>query len=230
MVSLVTLMTQRITKDKPTVKQTDSKIKNYYVLHHFFYGCNKIPEQYVYEEQELFSEKMENYVSNHKFHGYPTEVYCFESKKWSLDDVLELEESNGWSPVYLFVKNGFKLVGEIDLIAIFDNNPKKARILDNGIITYQRHFTYDRPIHNLKEKKEEIQNELKKYNYENKNLIILRTSRSSAFAYWDDIVIFSSRRYNSWFYRFKINLDLITKEFRQFLNSLALIKQLGNID
>lgn len=216
--------------EKSSENNSARSTKYYYVLHHFLWGCKKIAEQYVYGEKEILSDKVQEYVCNHRFEGHETDVYRFESKRWTIDQVVHLEESNGWSPVYLFAKNGFKLVGEIDLIDMFDGNPKKATASDGGIIVFKREFTYERPPHNLKEKKDEIEKELKKYNYENRNLIIFRTFRSSAFAYWDDIVIFSERKLPLSFYRLKNNLGIINQELKKFLNSLRLLKSINQMD
>ncbi len=214
---------------KKHLAKSDNKIKKYNILYHSCFGCEKIQERYVYEEKELFSDKMKRYVFNHKYHDFDTEVFSFESKKWSLDDVLGLDKSNGWSPRYWLKTNGFRQVGEIDLIDIFDNNPMKE-ISENGKIFYLRSFTWDRPPHNLREKKEEIQKELEKYDYKNRHLVIFRTSRSSACAYWDFIFIFSKSRYPFSFYRLKINLGLRTRKFRKLLDSAHALKQLGSRD
>ena len=207
----------------------NNSVKNLYVLHHYFWGCENTAEEYVYNESEINSKKVQNYVSNHVYKEYPIKVYRFESKKHKIDDVLELKQSDGWDPISLFRKNGFNLIGEIDLIEIFDGNYKKEHTTKSGQKFFTRQFTYERSPHNLEEKKEEIQNELKKYNYENKNLIILRTSRSSAYAYWDYIEILSEPKLPALFYRMKIILKKIIKNCKsslKYIHSLRLINQM----
>ena len=206
-----------------------NNVKNYYILHHYFWGCKNTEEEYVYSESEINSKKIQNYASNHTYKKYPIEAYRLESKKHNIDDVLELEPSNGWSPIHLLKKNGFNLIGEIDLIEIFDGNYKKECTTKSGQKFFTRQFTYERPPHNLKDKKEIIQNELKKYNYENKNLIILRSSRSSAYAYWDYIEILLEPKLPAVFYRVKLNLKKTIKNcnsFLKYLYSLRLINQM----
>ena len=192
--------------------------KKYYVLHHYFYGCENPHDQYVYDESEIKSSKVQKYIKTHRYANYKTDVYRFELKRWSIDDVVKFKFSNGWTPGYLFAKNGFDYVGEINLIDLFDHIKKVKGTRENGELYEWYEFDSvggfykyrDSARHNLVEKRKEIQTELKKFGYKDRDLIIYRTSRKSLFNYWDAIEVFSKGGYsNKKLYRDKINLNLV---------------------
>lgn len=172
--------------------------KKYYVLHHYFYGCEHLNEQFVYDEFEFKSSKIQKYINTHRYKNYKIDVYCYDLKKWTVEDVLQLEESNGWTPAYLFVQNGFELLGEIDLVDIFDKQKMVKEVLKDGTVSHSRKYSsmgefWDakNTKHNLYEKKQDIQQKLEQFEYSARNLLIFRTTRRSLFSYWDVIQVFS---------------------------------------
>ena len=62
-----------------------NNVKNFYILHHYFWGCKNTEEEYVYSESEINSKKIQNYASNHTYKKYPIEAYRLESKKHNID-------------------------------------------------------------------------------------------------------------------------------------------------
>lgn len=193
-------------------------VKKFYALYHRFSSyCHNPNDDYVYDETEIKSAKLQKYIKNHKYDGYKTSVCCFDSKKWDIEDVIKLE-SFGWYPKYYFKTNGFKFLGEIDLLELFGHKITKKRVDENGKIYYERSFRnlYKRPPCILEEKKEAIQQILEKFDYKNRNLILFRYFRSGVTGWGDDVLIFSEGNQSKTknFHRLKIQLSCVKKKIK----------------
>ena len=189
-------------------------VKQFYILGHFFYGCENPKCEYVFDESEIQSKKIQNYIENHKYEGYEADIYQFESKLWKLDEVLQLKISNGWTPEYKFERSGFTFVGSIDLIG------RNKHVSENGEITYS--ITRPKSVCNLEEKKEQIKAELEKLDYKNKNLIIYRTSRYGL-ALWDiiDFLVEGNQPKTKYYYRLKINILFVKEKLKSHIKKTA---------
>lgn len=187
----------------------EKNVKQFYILGHFFYGCENPKCKYVFDESEIQSKKIQNYIENHKYQGYGADVYQFESKLWKLDEVLQLGISNGWTPAYDFARSGFTCVGSIDLIG------RNKHVSENGEITYSK--APPKSVCNLEEKKEQIKAELEKLDYKNKNLIIYRTSRYGL-ASWDEIDFWveGNQSKTKYSYRLKINILFVKEKLKSY--------------
>ncbi len=190
-------------------------VKKFYVLYHgLSHFCNNPNDNYVYDETEIKSPKLQKYIQNHIYWNYKTEVCCFDSKKWDIEEVINLE-SFGWSPRHVFLTNGFEFLGEIDLIDLFGHIITEKHVTENGKIYYTKSFRNynNRPPCNLEEKKEVIQQILEKLDYKNRNLIIFRAFKSGVTGWWDYILIFSEGNQSKTknFHRLKIQLSCVKK-------------------
>ncbi len=202
-------------------------VKKFYVLfHRLSYFCNNPNDDYVYDETEIKSAKLQKYIKNHNFGryktdvsceiGHKTEVCCFDSKKWDVEEVINLE-SFGWYPWHVFLTNGFKFLEEIDLLDLFGHKITEKRVDEKGKIYYAKRFRNynNRPPCNLEEKKEAIQQILEKHDHKNRNLIICRAFKSGL-TWWDVVLIFSEGNQSKTknFHRLKIQLSCVKKKIK----------------
>ena len=196
-----------------------SPIEKFHILGGCFsFACLNPKEQYVYNESEIKSSKIQKYIKTHRWDNssyYKISVESFELKKWTIDDVLNQNKSCNPTSVHYLLKNGFKIEAEIDLVNLFDNGKNRMKKLAvQGIHNGELHTELKSHIpYNLSEKRREIQQILTSINYENRNLLILRIYKASWFLYYDQIYIFSKNKYNSkTINRLKINLEIIEQE------------------
>lgn len=191
-------------------------VEKYYILNGCFrFSCKNPKEQYVFDESEVNSSKIQKYIKYHKIDKYH-KIYAqrFELKKWGIDDVIKLKEVYGWTPDRILTDNGFKHLAQIDLSDLFGDLLYQWTGFRNGksyttkVKSESRYYA----VYDLVEKKKEIQIILDTLGYKNKNLIIYRTScRKGWYGSWDYIDVFekSNARKPKIFYRLKINLTLV---------------------
>ena len=151
--------------------------------------------RFVFTKDELNSSKIQKYIKTHKYYSTRTLVSKFELKKWTIDDIISLKEGDGWTPQYNFDENGLTFEFEIDLHELFDGIKLQSRI-KNGKVSYFRKAFGPNWKHNLLEKKSEIQKSLNSIDFENRELVIYRTSRRGL-NNWDVIEVFSIGRYHT---------------------------------
>ena len=200
-----------------------SPIEKFHILGGCFsFACLNPKEQYVYNESEIKSSKIQKYIKTHRWDNssyYKISVESFELKKWTIDNVLNQNKSCNPTSVHYLLKNGFKIEAEIDLVNLFDNGKNRMKKLEaQGIHNGELHTELKSHIpYNLSEKRREIQQILTSINYENRNLLILRIYKGSWFLYYDQIYIFSKNNYNSKrINRLKINLRIIKTKLNRW--------------
>lgn len=200
-----------------------SPIEKFHILGGCFsFACLNPKEQYVYNESEIKSSKIQKYIKTHRWDNssyYKISVESFELKKWTIDNVLNQNKSCNPTSVHYLLKNGFKIEAEIDLVNLFDNGKNRMKKLEaQGIHNGELHTELKSHIpYNLSEKRREIQQILTSINYENRNLLILRIHKGSWFLYYDQIYIFSKNNYNSKrINRLKINLRIIKTKLNRW--------------
>jgi len=202
--------------------------EKYYVLRGCFsYVCKNPKDRYVYDECEIKSSKIQKYIKNHRYDCILCRaiVQDFELKKWSIDDIVKLEEVEGGSPRYLFENNGFNLLRRIDIIDLFDHPKIERHKLKNGKFYHAIKVSDINfgAVYDLAEKKKEIQSILDKLDYKNKNLIIYRTlARRGYHGHWDFVDIFekSNATKLKFFYRLKINLQSLYEKNNTFKQTI----------
>jgi hypothetical protein len=190
-----------------------SPIEKYHIIDGCFsYGCLNPKEQYVYDESEIKSSKIQKYIKTHRYKSFINSSYykifvqSFELKRWSVDEVINENKPCNPTSVHYLWKNGFKIEAEIDLVNLFDNGVKGIGWKGRSHIPYK-----------LSEKRREIQQILTSINYENRNLLVLRTYSSNYFGYYDRIYIFSKNKYNSkTINRLKINLRIFKTKLNRW--------------
>ena len=200
-----------------------SPIEKFHILGGCFsFACLNPKEQYVYNESEIKSSKIQKYIKTHRWDNssyYKISVESFELKKWTIDNVLNQNKSCNPTSVYYLLKNGFKIEAKIDLVNLFDNGENRMKKLEvQGIHNRELHTELRSHIpYNLSEKRREIQQILTSINYENRNLLILRIHKGSWFLYYDQIYIFSKNKYNSkTINRLKINLRIFKTKLNRW--------------
>jgi len=151
--------------------------------------------RFVFTQDDLCSDAVQNYIKTHKYYSGKVDVYKFELKKWTIDQVISLKEGDGWTPRYNFVDNGLRFEENIDLVELFDGIKYQEKV-ENGKVYLTRKAFGPGWEHILEEKKSEIEKQLNRLDYKNKELIIYRTSRRGL-NNWDDIQVFSFGKYHT---------------------------------
>mgnify|MGYP003969745911 CR=1 FL=1 len=205
------------------LSENSSPVEKFHILDGCFsFACLNPKEQYVYNDSEIKSSKIQRYIKTHRWDNssyYKISVESFELKKWTIDNVLNQNKSCNPTSVHYLLKNGFKIEAEIDLVNLFDNGKNRMKKLEaQGIHNGELHTELKSHIpYNLSEKRREIQQILTSINYENRNLLILRIYKGSWFLYYDQIYIFSKNNYNSKrINRLKINLRIIKTKLNRW--------------
>ncbi len=167
-----------------------------YVFQHFIYGCMEPWCNFVFTKEEIKSPKIQKYIRTHKFLSTKTNVYKFEEKKWTIDQVTSLKEGDGWTPRFDFTKNGLTQEDDIDFLEIFDGIKYKTRIENGKEYRWTKNIPGPNWKHILSEKKSEIEKKLNRLDYKNRELVIYRTSRRGLIN-WDSIGVFSIGKYHT---------------------------------
>jgi hypothetical protein len=166
-------------------KDQDLKSQLFYTLQHSSFGCMNPRCRFVYTEDEIRTNEFQSYLKVHTYVNSAPELYPLESKRWTLDDILNIKIISGWTPGYELIDNGFELEQEIDLYELFDG----LKFTRNSSGTSSRPW-HPAIVHNLDEKKGELEKILESLEYKNRVLVIFRTKRDGL-AIWDCIKFFS---------------------------------------
>ena len=124
-------------------------------------------------------------------------------KKWKLEEILDpngpfhdhdkVRKRDGkWTPLYDLMHAGFVYEGQIDLKILFGDYLEKDVVHKDGFI--QSPFTYVPWIwRDLRKVQVQLEEELDKFGYKDRDLIIYRTIKASQIN-WDSIAVFSEKR------------------------------------
>lgn len=149
--------------------------------------------RFVHTQSELDSDEIQKYVQTPTKYGDNIKICELHIKKWTLDEVLSLPEADGqfrgWTPAYSLEDNGFEEESDIGLAEMCE-----AR----------RSFN-PRWVHDLEKHRDEIEAKLEQVDYQNRELIIFRTTRRGL-NNWDNIQIYSIGEYHSGKERFRKNI------------------------
>lgn len=169
-----------------------------FALQHDIYGCMNPRCHFIFTINELQSIDTQNYLKNHKYANDPSKIFPFDLKIWEIDEILNIDVVQGWTPAFHFFENGFVCIKRINLFKLFGTPFEPNQNISR---------------HNLKMKKPELEKIFKRLGYKNKKFVIFRTRRYGL-CNWDFIYIFSNRCYynSKKIMRDQITQDLIARE------------------
>lgn len=167
-----------------------------YVFQHFIFGCMEPWCNFVFTKEEIKSPKIQKYIRTHKSHSSKIDVYKFEQKKWTIDQIISLKEGDGWTPSFNFTENGLTQEDDIDFLELFDGIKYRTRIENGKEYRWRENDPGPNWKHILSEKKSEIEKRLNRLDYKNRELVIFRTSRRGL-NNWDNIQVFSIGKYHT---------------------------------
>lgn len=148
--------------------------------HHIILGCPEPGCHYIYTKDEIQSDKMENYLVNHKYNDDFVDVHQLNLKIWNLDEIINVNPIIGWTPSFYLDANGFKFEKEIELFKLF-GTPRKS---------YQNLHEHD-----LSKKRNELEKIFEALRYRERELIVFRTQRFGL-CNWDVLEVFSAGLYH----------------------------------
>ena len=148
--------------------------------HHISLGCPEPGCHYIYTKDEIQSDKMENYLVNHKYHEDFVDVHQLNLKIWTLDDIININPIIGWTPYYYLDDNGFKFKKRIDLFKLFGTPRKPYQNLSE---------------HDLSKKRNKLEKIFEAFRYRERELIVFRTQRFGL-CNWDALEVFSAGLYH----------------------------------
>jgi len=154
-------------------------MKKFYSLQHSTYGCLNPKCRLIYTKREIKSSSLEHYLKTHTYVSSNVESFEISSKTWNIDEIINSQGIEGWTPAYLLAENGFKYEAEIDIFELFEDK----KLFNGGW------------KHDLTEKKDEIEKILNRINYKNKELVIFRSYRHGI-NNWDVITVYSIGDYH----------------------------------
>jgi len=152
-----------------------------FALQHFSYGCSEPQCNFIYTKDEIEGDELKQYLQNHEYVGTKPSVYPIESKIWTIDEILNINKIEGWTPQFFLHYNGFVFEEAIDLFELF-GTPKKP---------YQNLHEHD-----LKTKKDELLSIFNKLSFDELELLVYRTLRRGL-TNWDAIEVFSIGCYHN---------------------------------
>jgi len=181
--------------------------------HQISLGCLEPGCHYIYTKDEIQSDTMENYLVNHKYHDDFLAVYQLELKKWNLDEIISTNPIRGWTPKFFLHDNGFSYEKDIDLFDLFGTPRKPNQNLST---------------HDLRKKRQELENIFDELKYKERELIIFRTQRFGL-CNWDALEVFSLGLYHD---KKEIMRSQITEDclIRQIRNDEERKKRLAKKD